>query len=252
MNRGYLAGATLLWAGSACAQGISTPSDVPAIPKSEQAAPQRVTGAGTRPAPDPPGKPPKEPRPTQPKPTVAPHLAPKPVVASRPPLKAVETPTLLESWARPYLQGSVGYVDSAKWSGVALGAYAGIDFVASGKMLLGFRAGIENFGGGPAVAPADFWQASVVARVGYIAGDRFLPYIVFGPAVATSASKSLAGVTVGAGVEYRINENWSAAAEIDYSRFGSAMNSFAWSPDLSHGKFGASFLYHFPISPPQK
>jgi opacity protein-like surface antigen len=253
MKREFVAGTVILWAGSACAQGIAAPNETAGALTEEQTIRQRTTHFGPHPAPPPIGKP-KKPRTEKPaeKPSVATGPRPGRTIASRT-FKSNEAPPLLESWARPYLQGSVGAADSTKWSSVSLGAYAGINFVATGQYLLGFRAGIENFRAGPAVAPADFWQASVVARVGYLAGQNLIPYIVFGPAFAASTSKSTVGVTVGAGVEYRIDRNWSIAAEIDYSRFGSPMNSFASYPsELNYGRIGASFLYHFPISPPQR
>jgi opacity protein-like surface antigen len=237
----YLVSVLLLWAGSSAAQSPSTPGDTTPVSREFQHAPPH-------PAPPPPGKPAQTPKiikPVQPGPT--------PTAAAPPVFKIVDQPRLLESWARPYLQASLGYAHGGNWNDAALGAYAGINFVASGNALLGFRVGVENFRTGPVVAPADFWQASVVARVGFVAGDRLLPYIVLGPAVATSATKSLVGTTVGMGAEYRINQNWSATLELDYSRFGSGMNSFAWSPqELSHGEIRGGLLYHFPISPPQK
>lgn len=76
------------------------------------------------------------------------------------------------------------------------------------------------------------WQGSIRGRVGY-AFDRFLPYLTAGVAFANqkynvnapglgaySASTTRAGWTVGAGLEYALNDNWSIRGEVRYTDFG--------------------------------
>jgi opacity protein-like surface antigen len=240
MKRGFIAGILIVWASAACAQGNSAPSDTSNVPKKNQIDLQQDSGLAPV-YPSPPPVKTEDPKPSK--------QSTKKTARGAPSKLPPEPP----AWVRPYLQATVGFVDSPKWTGVPFGAFAGMNFVASGNSLLGFRVGIEGAGTGPASVSSAFWQASVVGRVSYIAGERFLPYVVFGPVFAFSANKSAPGVTVGAGVEYRINENWSAAAELDYSHLGAAMNSYAWSPrQLDYSEFKASLLYHFPISLPQK
>ena len=70
------------------------------------------------------------------------------------------------------------------------------------------------------------WQGSVRARLGY-AWDRFLLYGTGGAAFADAKvsggdSKTLAGWTVGAGVEYAFTDSWSGRLEYRYTDFQSA------------------------------
>lgn len=75
------------------------------------------------------------------------------------------------------------------------------------------------------------WQGSIRGRVGY-AFDRFLPYLTAGvafadekfrvsvPAGIASHSTTRAGWTVGAGLEYAVDDHWSVRGEVRYSDFG--------------------------------
>jgi outer membrane immunogenic protein len=87
------------------------------------------------------------------------------------------------------------------------------------------------------------WQSSARARLGY-AFDRFLVYGTGGVAIADistrytqsvpgfgglemgaqSFDRTAVGFTVGGGVEYAINANWSARAEYRFSDFGKVSN----------------------------
>jgi len=67
------------------------------------------------------------------------------------------------------------------------------------------------------------WQGSVRGRVGY-AWDRFLLYGTGGVAFADAKlaggdSKTLAGWTAGAGLEYAFTDNWSARLEYRYTDY---------------------------------
>jgi outer membrane immunogenic protein len=73
------------------------------------------------------------------------------------------------------------------------------------------------------------WSGSIRGKVGFAAG-QLLPYLTAGLAVANasvsatdgpvSQSAILAGWTAGAGLEYAIDENWSAKAEYLYTDLG--------------------------------
>ncbi|HEV2571834.1 outer membrane protein [Methylocella sp. CPCC 101449] len=81
------------------------------------------------------------------------------------------------------------------------------------------------------------WQGSVRARVG-VAFDRALIYATGGVAIAQlkhdiiippfafGTSTTRAGWTVGAGVEYAINNNWSVRAEYRYTDYGRYNTAF--------------------------
>ncbi|HEV2571746.1 porin family protein [Methylocella sp. CPCC 101449] len=76
------------------------------------------------------------------------------------------------------------------------------------------------------------WQGSLRARVGVAAFDRALIYATGGvafasikndvivPPFASSTTTTRAGWTVGAGVEYAIDNNWSVRAEYRYTDYG--------------------------------
>jgi len=83
------------------------------------------------------------------------------------------------------------------------------------------------------------WQGSVRARLGYAFGNALL-YATGGVALAqintkyldtangsASFSHSQAGWTLGAGVEYAINKDWSLRGEYRFTRFTAFNDAFA-------------------------
>lgn len=247
----FLVGALFLWAGTSAAQNLSTRDDRSStFQKQFPPPPVKTTHTGPYQAPPPVGRPDKPPKTLPVGPPVMTSKAARVTAKPRPSLSIDTIP--LQSWATPYLQATVGNAEGRQWSGGFAGAFAGVDFVARGNMLFGFRAGVERFGAGAAPWLSDFWQTSLVVRFGAVVDERFLPYIVFGPAFAASAVETRLGVIMGLGVEYRFNQNWSATVEADYSHFGAAMNSFAWSPrELSRSGVKGGLIYHFPMSVPK-
>jgi outer membrane immunogenic protein len=104
------------------------------------------------------------------------------------------------------------------------------------------------------------WQSSARARLGY-AFDNFLVYGTGGVAIADvstrytqsvpgfaiekgsqSFDRTAAGFTVGGGVEYAINANWSARAEYRFSDFGKVSN-----PVTSAGLFWNGYSNHHSV-----
>ncbi|MER9606931.1 outer membrane protein [Mesorhizobium sp. M0140] len=78
------------------------------------------------------------------------------------------------------------------------------------------------------------WQAHIVAKVGY-AADRFMPYVKGGIAFlhaddvfysttgdrSDPQSRTYIGWTIGAGVDYALNEKWIVGVDYAYAHFGS-------------------------------
>ncbi|MDH7795588.1 MULTISPECIES: outer membrane protein [unclassified Beijerinckia] len=137
-------------------------------------------------------------------------------------------------WGRSELAG-FGY----NANGVVGGLHAGYN-QQFGMIVAGVEGDIEatslkgsgsNFFGSTFKTRAP-WQGSLRARVGVAAFDRALIYAtggvafasirneVFVPPFASSTSTTRAGWTVGAGVEYAIDNNWSVRAEYRYTDFG--------------------------------
>jgi len=95
-----------------------------------------------------------------------------------------------------------------------------------------FNTGLVTYGARSSV------QGSIRARVG-LALDRALLYVTGGAAFAgfnttyasftgtDSFSKTLAGWTVGGGIEYAVTNNWSIRAEYRYADFGHAQDYIA-------------------------
>lgn len=101
------------------------------------------------------------------------------------------------------------------------------------------------------------WQGSVRARAGYAFGNALLYatggvafadiktfYDTIPPASPTAGSQSFeqtrAGFTVGGGLEYALDANWSARVEYRYSDFGTLSNAIS-----SAGRFWNGYMdYH--------
>jgi outer membrane immunogenic protein len=145
------------------------------------------------------------------------------------------------SWSDPITgAGNDNFNDWGFLGGAQVGANAQFN-----RLVLGLEGdfswtGIKNKGTdsiGDALNTNVQWTSTVTGRVG-AAFDRLLVYGKGGLALAqdqstltdftgTSASNSLlrTGWTAGAGLEYAIDQNWSAKVEYDYLGFGSqAMN----------------------------
>lgn len=122
------------------------------------------------------------------------------------------------------------------------GVHAGYD-VKVGSTVVGLVADIDLGSSSLSWRDTDDWgydqkirtQASLRARLGADLG-RFLPYITAGVAVADintvfcecpgreAFSDVKFGWTVGSGVEYAINDKWSARIEYRYTDFGKVTN----------------------------
>ena len=148
--------------------------------------------------------------------------------------------TASSSWGDPFGGGNNNFNDWGFLGGAQVGANAQFN-----RLVLGLEGdfswtninnkGTDSIGDG--LNTNLQWTSTVTGRVG-AAFDRLLVYGKGGLALAedqstltdftgTSASNSLlrTGWTAGAGLEYAIDQNWSAKVEYDYLGFGSqAMN----------------------------
>lgn len=145
------------------------------------------------------------------------------------------------SWSDPFTGGKNNFNNWGFLGGAQVGANAQFN-----RLVLGIEGdfswtGIKDKGTDAARDMFNTnvqWTSTVTGRVG-AAFDRFLVYGKGGLALAqdkstltdftgTSASNSMmrTGWTAGAGLEYAIDQNWSAKVEYDYLGFGSQAMHF--------------------------
>ena len=151
--------------------------------------------------------------------------------------------------------------DSFNVNGVLGGLHAGYNEQFSNNIVVGLEGDIDLSGingshtvidannGNSGLHMRNRWQGSIRARLGY-AFDRVLVYATGGVAFADirerwnlfdgdvvgSGSKTKAGWTVGAGVEYAFTDNWIGRVEVRYTDFGKSR--FRVAPDT---RFKAGF-----------
>jgi outer membrane immunogenic protein len=160
------------------------------------------------------------------------------------------------TWTGLYLGGQIGYL----WSGNSFYgsgpgyAFSGVSYVPNGvaggahvgyniqfnQAVLGVEGDIDGtganktYGWGPVVYGSRLpLQGTIRVRLGF-ALDRALFYATGGAAFAgvtnsyqsffgyNAIGRSLVGWTIGGGLEYAINNNWSIRAEYRYADFGSS------------------------------
>lgn len=117
------------------------------------------------------------------------------------------------------------------------------------------------------------WMALVTGRLGWAAWDRALLYVKGGAAfadheftvsapvpiiflpVATRASDTRVGWTIGAGLEYAFAPNWSAKIEYNFIDFGSDRMTFTdgsavdIDQHINVVKFGINYRFGAPLAP---
>ncbi|PNG24523.1 outer membrane protein [Methylocella silvestris] len=165
-------------------------------------------------------------------------------------------PAPIFTWTGLYVGGQIGY----GWANSAISgwgpffAFSGVSYSPSGilggahvgynlqfnQIVLGLEGDVEGtgvdktYGFGPTLYTTQIpVQGSIRARLGF-AVDRALFYATGGAAFAgvtnqyqsylgyNSLNRSLAGWTIGGGLEYALTNNWSVRAEYRYSDFGTA------------------------------
>jgi outer membrane immunogenic protein len=210
-----------------------------------------------------------------------------------PPVFAPPPPVF--SWTGLYIGGQVGYQwandhteelftatgvpdgfdQPFNTSGVSGGGHIGYDYQIS-QFVFGLEGdvnGLDNRGGytlanGNGTHSSEDVEGAILGRVG-IAFDRVLIYATgggtyagfhysyFTPAVTESFSDGRFGWTVGGGIEYAVDPNWSIFADYRYSQYGSFENtslvafpgfSYRHTPEENLAQVG--FSYKFDLSPP--
>ncbi len=162
-------------------------------------------------------------------------------------------------------------------SGVVGGLHAGFNWQMS-QVVLGLEGDAELSGvsgstavGGGFIRDRDDFRGSIRARLGF-AVDRALIYATGGVAfqnfkstntlgaVSSSYSTSRTGWTLGGGIEFAINNQWSVRGEYRYSDFGRwGYNTLAGDPLLPAGsirqrltdssvRIGVSYHFNAPAS----
>ncbi len=141
------------------------------------------------------------------------------------------------SFSAPALAGVGTGIADITGSGILAGGYAGYN-MQFGQVVVGLEGDVEfsTLRGSTVYAAgtrryAETNRESIRARLGYSV-DRALFYVTGGVAftngnlrdtnalTANSYSVSRTGWTLGAGLEYAIDKNWSARAEYRYTDFG--------------------------------
>ncbi|WP_181313909.1 outer membrane protein [Phreatobacter cathodiphilus] len=140
---------------------------------------------------------------------------------------------------------ATGFDQGFNTSGVTGGIHAGFNYQVK-NFVVGLEGDLEASGvnGNYPVGNGNGWrfrsnfQGSVRLRAG-VAVDRTLFYVTgglavaqlrygyFSPTVIEYVSRTQAGWTVGAGVEYAVTPNWTARLEYRYSDYGRVSNASA-------------------------
>lgn len=180
------------------------------------------------------------------------------------PAPAIVTPSF--SWTGGYAGVHFGYGwgDSdytylfndgeLKPNGFLGGVYAGYNFALENNVVLGVDADItyNNIKKDHTISSAEYetellWSGAVRARAGY-AIDRFLPYLAGGVAFGQvknsygitvlnstySDKETLAGWTIGAGLDYAATDNLILRVEYRYTDFGSKDFDFGGAEGVSY------------------
>lgn len=177
---------------------------------------------------------------------VAPIIETAPIVAAAPVVSTIN------DWTGPYVGANIGWgkgeLDGnstkkgehqlSKPDGFSGALRAGYDWqVGQGVFGLGAEYGFGKFKDNVTnLEPGKLEiknPAMLFARAGYAFNSKVLAYALFGytwadvrepvdatPPTVRYMDRSVNGVTVGAGTEYRFHKNWSAFAEYSYTDFG--------------------------------
>jgi outer membrane immunogenic protein len=211
-----------------------------------------------------------------------------------PPVYAPPPPPVF-SWTGVYIGGQMGYewgndftqerftatgvpdgfFQSFSNDGVVGGGHIGYNYQIS-QFVFGVEGDVNGSGvrGGYTLANGNGTnsrsdiQASIRGRIGF-AFDRVLIYATgggayadfehtyFTPAVGESFHNGRVGWTVGGGIEYAIDNNWSVRAEYRYSDFGSFTNAstvafpgFSYTHHPRENLAQIGFSYKFDMAPP--
>jgi len=128
--------------------------------------------------------------------------------------------------------------------GFAGGVYAGYNWLLSDDILVGVEVeanyvsaddkALSGGSGGEEYKVEQNWDAALVARIGYVIDDLYMPYLLGGVAWTElessyipdggwgKKSDTVTGWTVGAGVEMKIDESFHARIQYRYTDYNTA------------------------------
>lgn len=192
-------------------------------------------------------------------------------------------PIPLFTWTGIYVGGQVGYQfgkdtnnfnpSSSSSSGVVGGAHIGYNYQLTNNLVVGVEGDVEGTSAKATTGYPAFngvykegTEGSARGRLGY-AFDRALFYATGGVAFvgitndyngsASDATHTRVGYTVGGGVEYAIDHNWSVRAEYRYTDFGHYTDASTYTVRLgdilkhdTDNKVEAGFSYKFDMLAP--
>ena len=159
-----------------------------------------------------------------------------------------------------------GATTTTSANGPAFGVFSGHNFMF-GSLMLGFEGAteLENVRGSgaqpgiAAVSYRDYFDADARGRAGWAIG-QFLPYVAIGGDwsrsqqidAATGSSRNhvpASSLEFGGGLEYMIDDNWSARADYSYDRSYknqvTGLDATALSQSRSAGTLRIGLAYHF-------
>ncbi|QXX73539.1 outer membrane protein [Methylovirgula sp. HY1] len=177
-------------------------------------------------------------------------------------------PPPLFTWTGVYVGGQIGYM----WGnpspygyterGVVGGAHAGYNYQV-GQFVAGLEGDVNGSsynGGFGGYSTNENIDGSIRGRIG-MAWDRLLLYATGGAAFAgitndylgTSISHTRVGWTIGGGVEYALDNNWSVRAEYRYTDYGTYYDFPAGVAAYNHdndNRVQIGFSYKFDMFAP--
>lgn len=146
-------------------------------------------------------------------------------------------------------------------TGALFGAFAGYDHQVS-NWVFGGLVDADYVGtndlvfGGKAGTHYDLdWIATARVRAGFLPSEKLLLYGTGGVALAGASSSfffgdldsTRVGYVVGAGAEYRIDQNWSLKGEFLHHNFGNVISSmtsdYTFKPVVNTGKIGLTYRF---------
>jgi len=199
----------------------------------------------------------------------------------------MQPPVVQDDWSGAYAGVQVGAVlgkgdvsipeypsnFTLKPNGFAGGLFAGYNWLKEGNFLLGVEADINGISadkshlsgysdrrGKETYKLKEYWDASLRVRFGKVIDDKYLPYITTGVAwtklgasykigndVSETKKKTVAGFTIGTGIEMKLTNKVNARIQYRYSNYSKAnfMHAGPSSVKYKSHMIQAGFSYKF-------
>ena len=175
--------------------------------------------------------------------------------------------TQFAKWKSIYMGGHISRASLDGEAGVTAGGFVGRSwqkgtFVYGVEADISISSDVENRKpvGNAILSARSDWMASIRAKGGYLIDSKTALFGTIGIAFAdfdmelrgeggnARSSDTLTGLIIGAGVEHRFNQNWSARVDYTYTAFGeqnikNAVRTASFDPDIH--AFRVAFVYNF-------